>query len=177
MLDVYATRDALFEGLALRAPDVLLLDLVMPGVSVEQSLALLEANYPQVKVIALTMSADAITAKHLLSAGLDGYVMKEDAFDDLVLAIEEVMQGGQFISAAIVEDIRLAPVRERKIHLTSQELAVLKSAADSNSNKEIARILNISERTVRFHMSKCFLKLKVKNRGGAIAEGLKQSLF
>lgn len=177
MLATYNNRDDLLEGLSTHTPDVLLLDLAMPGKSVEQTLRQVESDFPNIKILALTMSADAVLAKRLLSIGLAGYVMKDSAFEDLVRAIEELMQGGQFISAALVEEIRRLEKMPALHNLTDQEIAVLKGAADSKSNKEIAICLQLSERTVRFHMSNCFIKLKVKNRGGAIAEAYKRAVF
>ena len=157
-------------------PNVLLLDLSMPGASTEQLLSVVDTQHPDTLVIALTMFSDGGIAKKYLELGLSGYVIKDDAFDDLVTAIDEVVDGGQFISSSLIDGVGLA-IDDPMPNLTKQEQAVLTAASEGMSNKEIARSLDISERTVRFHMSNCFTKFGVSSRGGAIAVALNKKLI
>ncbi len=176
-LDLVATAnngDDLLSLVAEHVPDVILLDLSMPGADTETILSSVESDHPEMSVIALTMFSDGQIARKYLDLGMAGYVVKDDAFDDLVHAVEEVTGGGQFISSSLVDGLGAA-VREPL--LTPQEQAVIRAAADGKSNKEIARVLDISERTVRFHMSNCFTKFGVGSRGGAIAVALTRNLI
>lgn len=169
--------DDLLSLLGEHSPDVVLLDLSMPGADTETILAAVESDYPDMSVIALTMFSDGRIARKYLDLGMAGYVVKDDAFDDLVTAIDEVVAGGQFISASLVGGLTARGDAAAEPVLTPQEQAVLRAAAEGKSNKEIARLLDISERTVRFHMSNCFSKFGVGSRGGAIAVALTKNLI
>ena len=167
--------DDLITLIEVHSPQLVLIDLSMPGASTEAIITATEAASPTTKLLALTMSKDAYRAQQLLTLGLSGYVVKDTAFEDLLDAIKEVSHGGQFISPLLVEELRQQT--EQKVHLTTREQAVLAMAAQGHGNKQIAWHLDISERTVCFHMANCFIKLNVKNRSEAIVAAINQELI
>lgn len=160
-------------------PDVALIDISMPGANTEMIVEKVEADFPDTYLIALTMHLDPEMAEELLSLGLSGYVLKEEAFDEVSNAINAVITGDQFISPVLAKAININQQKSetRKDFLTARELEVLKSAANGESNKAIARALDISERTVRFHVSNCCVKLEAHGRSNAVAKAMQMGLI
>jgi len=166
--------DALQSLVNQHGADVVLLDLSMPGPSTEQLIDWFGENFPDIQLIALTMFSNGRYAQELLQLGLSAYVLKDCAFDDLHLAIEEVMAGGQFLSAELMAAMRAG---NEESSLTNRELEVLHGAANGLGNKEIARELNITERTARFHLSNCCVKLDANGRSHAVAKAVQLSMI
>ncbi len=155
-------------------PDVALIDLSMPGANTEMIIASVDKNYPDTQLIALTMHIEPPRAEQLLKLGLCGYVLKEEAFDELNKAINTIKSGKQYISPVMLSAIQNYHKNFAQNQLlTNREIAVLKQVAQGRSNKEIARTLAISERTVRFHISNCCIKLDAKGRSNAVVNAMK----
>jgi DNA-binding NarL/FixJ family response regulator len=154
--------------------DIVLLDLSMPGPSSEELITWLNDGYPDIHIIALTMYSNSQYAQDLLTLGLSAYVLKDSAFDDLHLAITEVCDGGQFLSPALLESLRLPDADSA---LTKRELEVLSRAAHGLANKEIAHALDISERTARFHLANCCIKLHAHGRSHAVAKAIQLGII
>lgn len=161
-------------AVAKHKPDIVLLDLSMPGPSSEELITWFNQSFPSVQLIALTMYSDVQYAQELLALGLSAYVLKDSAFDDLHLAIDEVREGGQFVSPGLLE--LLQPGADNAA-LTRRELEVLSCAAHGQGNKEIARTLDISERTARFHLSNCCIKLEAQGRSHAVAKAVQMAII
>lgn len=178
LLDVCGDGDSLLALIAKHSPDIALVDISMPGASTEIIVKTVETQYPNTHLIALTMHLEPQLAESLFELGLCGYVLKEDAFDELGRAINALQKGEQYISPKLMQVIAEYYQKretEKKL-LTSREVDVLGWAAKGQSNKEIARSLDISERTVRFHISNCCIKLKAHGRSNAVAKALKMEL-
>lgn len=161
-------------AVATHKPDIVLLDLSMPGPSSEELITWFNKNFPSVQIIALTMYSNNQYAQELLALGLSAYVLKDSAFDDLHLAINEVRGGGQFVSPGLFEFLQPGAADSS---LTKRELEVLSCAAHGQGNKEIARDLDISERTARFHLSNCCIKLKAQGRSHAVAKAVQMAII
>ena len=159
------------------SPNIILLDLSMPGATTQEIVAAVTENHPKTKLIALSMYHDAREAKLLLSRGLAGFVLKESAFDDLIMAIIQVHTGTKFVSEILNIEIKALPNHESSAFLTQREKLILTGAAQGNSNKKIASNIGISERTVRFHLSNCCEKLKAQGRSNAVAVALNRHLI
>ncbi len=178
LVGMYYDGNELLSGIKTHKPDIALVDLSMPGASTEAIISEVDRRYNNTKLIALTMHMEPRRADQLLKLGLNGYILKEAAFDELNQAIYAVMAGEQFISS----DLSIA-IQEhykntiQKDHLTKREIEVLQKIAQGLSNKEIAKVLNISERTVRFHISNFCIKLNAKGRSNAVAKAMQLSLF
>ncbi|WP_395376786.1 LuxR C-terminal-related transcriptional regulator [Marinicella sp. W31] len=176
---VYDDGDQALTAIQSLKPQVALLDLSMPGASVESIIKTVDEANISTELLVLTMHLEPQIAMHLISLGLSGYVLKEQAFDELKHAIKALACGEQFISPLLRESIR-SHHSKRASHkdlLTQREFEVLQAVANGLSNKEIARQLSISERTVRFHLSNCFIKLDVNSRSKAINRAVQLSII
>jgi DNA-binding NarL/FixJ family response regulator len=156
-------------------PDILLLDYSMPGMPIESIVEMVDKSEEVTSVILLTMHLDKDLADKMFKLGLSGYILKEAAYEDLTLAIQEIMLGGQYLSPKLVDAIRDSPSPE--IVLSEREIEVLSLAAKGESGKSIARSLDISERTVRFHCSNSCIKLNATGRSNAIARAIQLNLL
>lgn len=170
-------NDALLTLIADEKPAIALIDLSMSGATTETVITTVEQRYPHTRLIALTMLNDADKANQLLALGLSGYVVKDYAFDDLLDAIKEVADGGQFISPCLIEEVKQRQDAAHTINLTDREQEVLTCIAAGDGNKVIAGKLGISERTVCFHLANCFVKLGVSNRSQAVAYAISHAVI
>ncbi|MEA3336367.1 MAG: response regulator transcription factor [Chloroflexota bacterium] len=158
--------------LALEAlePDVILMDVAMPGMSGIEATRRIKAKAPDVAVLALTMHEDEQYFFEMLNAGASGYVPKRAAPDDLVAAIRVANQGDVFIYPSLAKLLvneflqRAEATSATKEVLTPREREVLTLIAEGKSNKEIAKELVISVKTVDRHRENIMRKLNLHNR-------------
>lgn len=161
-----AQGDEVGELVARLQPDVLLLDLSMPGPPPLENVMSLHKAFPQTRVIILSAFDDLVPVRALLRAGVRGYVLKDEALETLVQAIITIVSGGVWFSQAIAH--RLAqPARTPEF--TERELDVLNVLAGGAGNEQIAARLSVTERTVRYHLRNIYRKIDVTSRGEAIA--------
>ncbi len=163
--------------------DVLVLDLTMPGTDGFEVLRKVKAELPGVKVLVLTMHANAEYVARAVQDGADGYLLKDSAVQDLVAAIEAVQAGRAYYSPPVQRELsellraHAAPPRPLDL-LTDREREVLHLVATGMSTKEIASKLDISTRTVETHRANLMRKLNLKSVAlltqFAIREGLVQ---
>lgn len=151
-------------------PDIVLLDLNMPGLSGLEVLKLMLEDSPQQLVIMLTLSEEADDLLKALQLGAKGYLLKNSNVDYLVNAIRLIAQGGTAIQPEMTSTL-VAGLRqnkkeetEEKEQLTLREKEVLKLVSSGQSNKEIARKLDIGESTVKFHIQSILRKLNLSSR-------------
>lgn len=147
-------------------PDVLLLDLHMPGPPSLEIVMALHKEFPKTRILVLSAYDDLVPVRALLRAGVSGYVLKDEAIGTLVQAIKTVVRGGIWFSQAIAK--RLAQPTNAP-EFTDRELDVLNILASGASNEHIAGTLAVTERTVRFHLKNIYRKIEVNSRGEAIA--------
>ena len=158
-------------------PDIALIDLSMLGATIEQIIQAVEKEGITTQLIVLTMLKDGHKAQQLLDLGLSGYVLKDMAFEDLITSIEQVCRGETFISPLLLaEMLKVEPLIIMPC-LTDREIEVMICVAKGDSNKQIARELKISQRTVCFHMTNCFTKMEASNRTEAIVKAVSCGLI
>jgi two-component system invasion response regulator UvrY len=162
-----SAEEALPMVRALR-PDVVLMDIHLPGASGLQATEHLTATQPQSRVIVLTMVDELPMPQRLLEAGAWGYLTKSAGAEELVKAVRLVSQGKHFLSSEIASKLALNTVRnagkESPLELlTPRELEVTLRLARGESNKHIASYLHISEKTVSTHKTRVLEKLGVLN--------------
>jgi len=157
-------------------PDVLVLDVVMPGMDGVEATRLLQERHPELRILALSAYEDNEYVFGLLSAGAVGYVLKEEALDTVVEAIRAASRGETWLSKRVEEKVVRRATGEEEVPLTGRELEVLRLMAKGWSNQRIAKELSITERTVRFHVENILTKLGVRSRTEAVVEGVKRGL-
>lgn len=152
-----AHHDELLALVERERPDLAIVDVSMPGfepVELPQRIAQLGAA---TKLLALTMHKEPALAKRLLAAGFVGYVLKENAFDDLVRAIEAVGAGEEFVTDSFRDQIEATGVDG----LTTRERQVLEGIASGHTNKRIAADLGVSPKTIETYRARLFRKFAV----------------
>jgi two-component system response regulator DevR len=161
--------EAIEKALSLK-PDVVIMDVRMPGISGIEACREIRSQDQEIKVIMLTSYADDEAVMASLLAGAEGYVLKKIWSRDLIKAIETVHRGEKLLDEKQVEQLKKqlnqADPPELK-DLTEQEKKVLALIAEAKTNKEIAQCLYISEKTVRNYVSSIFRKLNLTNRSQA----------
>jgi DNA-binding NarL/FixJ family response regulator len=167
--DVGDGRQALDRAQQL-LPDVVLMDISMPGLNGLRTTAKLKECCPQVHVVALTRHKDDGYLQQVLRAGASGYVLKQSPPDELVHAIRAVAKGGKYLDPAVAGKVMgtfacRKPVNaERQGDLSDRESEVLRLIAWGHSNKEIAERLDLSVKTVEVHKANALKKLGMASR-------------
>ena len=155
-------------------PDVLLMDIRMPGKGGVEALREIIAAHPQQKVVMLTTVGTEEDVYQALNAGAKGYVMKDSAPNNIVDAIRAVAEGGSYIPKEIKA---LYQARRDSPELTPRELEALTFLSQGLSNREIAAKLGISEDGAKIHLKHVNEKLGAKDRVDAVAIGLKKGIL
>jgi two-component system response regulator NreC len=173
-------KDALFRARALK-PDVILLDVVMPGESgIEVLPRLLEAS-PETKVLVLSMQDDPSYVREAFAAGAHGYVLKEAVDDEVVSAVREIARGGRYVHPTLGARMVTADAEERAAAeadpLSEREGEVLRLLALGHTNQEIAELLYISVRTAESHRAHIMQKLRLATRAELVRYALAHGLL
>jgi len=170
------------------APDVVLMDLSLPGASGIEAIARLAASAPQVRIVALSLASDESTVLQALLAGAAGYIVKDARTDEIVAAVRAAANGMSALSpgvtGAVLGRLRSAPGATEaepaeegpRPELTARELEVLRHLVAGEDNNEIADALVISPQTVKNHVSRILAKLDVPNRTLAAVEAVRRGL-
>ena len=163
-------------------PQVLLLDINMPKVNGIEVLEEIKRQKIDVKVLILTVHNEVEYLRKAVDIGVDGYLLKESESVELKQAIETVVKGGNYIQPRLVPVLNERVVsrdmdRDKVESLTRREMEVLIQVAKGMINKEIATILQISERTVKNHISNIFKKIGVSDRTQAAVFAIKNDII
>jgi len=161
-------------------PDVVLMDISLPGRNGIRITRKIKKRQGGIHVIMLSMYEDTAHIIESFQAGASGYVIKTHSSRELIETIRSVFREGVSIPPSIEQKL-LKGIRQpdflsrvQNINLTNKEVKILKIVASGSTNKEIARRLFISEKTVKNHLNHIYRKLGVKNRAQAVVEGLKR---
>ncbi|MCX7682787.1 MAG: response regulator transcription factor [Anaerolineae bacterium] len=175
-------KEAVQKTLLLR-PDVVVMDIRLPGGSGIEACRKIVEQVPEAKVIMLTSYAEDEMLFDAISAGASGYVLKQIGSEELIRAIETVGRGEALLDPALTQRVfarvREAARREREeafADLTEQELRVLAHIAEGKTNREIAEALFLGEGTVRNYVSSILKKLGLTNRAEAAAYAVEHNL-
>ena len=173
-------KDAIFRARALK-PDVILLDVVMPGESGIEVLPKLLKESPETRVLLLSMQDDPSYVRHAFSAGASGYLLKEAADDELVQALREVAGGRRYVHPTLGARLAAAEAEARARAeadpLSEREREVLRLLALGHTNQEIAKLLFISVRTAETHRAHVMRKLRLSTRAELVRHALEQGLL
>jgi DNA-binding NarL/FixJ family response regulator len=159
-------------------PDIVLLDASMPGMSGFEAARQLKHHLPTVRIIFLTMLTEAVAVSEGFRAGAMGYVLKQDAADELLAAVKSVMANRRFVSSKLDVDVREAMEYQWSrpegytTDLTERQRQILAMLANGISTKAIAKELDISMKTVEFHKANITRKLGVRTTSDLIRVAL-----
>jgi len=176
---IFRDGDALLNSLKLAQPDVLLLDVQMPGKQGDELAKIITAQYPGLGIIALTNMDQAFTVRSMFSAGAKGYLLKSADKNKLVEAIETVNSGKSYLDTALrgnmLDDVMKG--EQEKPFLTYREQEIMELIAQEMTTKDIAKKLFLSMKTVENSRINLFLKLEVKNVAGLVRKGIQMGLI
>lgn len=175
-------RSAVAEALRL-IPDIIIMDINMPGLNGIDATRQILAQHPHIKVIALSMFSERRYVMGMLKAGVSGYLLKNCAFNELLDAIGTVSKGSRYLSQQITDMVmddfvmgRPADDLSQTVSLTIREREVLQLIAEGLSSVQIATRLHVSEKTISTHRRKIMDKLNIHTIAGltkfAIREGM-----
>jgi DNA-binding NarL/FixJ family response regulator len=170
LLGEVSDGEELMKFLLKEVPDLLILDISMPKVSGLEAIALVKKKYPEIKVLMLTMHKNKQYFYHSMASGADGYLMKDDSDEELLVAIEKIRDGKTYLSPMLSDDFAsdvLSAHRNQETSpfqgITKREEEVLKLVVEGHTSRVMAEKLCLSPRTVDHHRSKLLKKFKMKN--------------
>jgi two-component system, NarL family, response regulator NreC len=173
-------RTAVFEARA-HHPDVILLDVVMPGRSGIEAIPDLLEESPESKVLVLSMQDDPAYVREAFGAGASGYVLKEAADAEVVAAVREVAGGERYVHPALGARLVVADAEERvraeEDPLSEREHEILRLLALGHTNQEIAGRLFLSVRTVETHRAHIMQKLRISTRAELVRYALERGML
>ncbi|WP_353893717.1 response regulator transcription factor [Proteinivorax hydrogeniformans] len=168
-------------------PDIVLMDINMPILNGIEATEKIKNEYPKTKIIMLTIHDGEEYIFKAINLGAEGYVLKDAGKEILLSALKNVYNGDAFISPNITKKVfkeltrleRKKPTKENPqqvFRFSKREWEVYKLMAEGNSNKEIGCALNITEKTVKNHVSSIFKKMEVFDRTQAVIKGIKEGV-
>ena len=157
-------------------PDIVLMDLVLPGMSGVEAVRQLRTRHPEVKVVVLTSFAGQEAVLPAVRAGVAGYLLKDVGPAELADALRAVHAGGSPLHPAVAATVMQSVVEPARDPLTPREHEVLRALARGLSNRLIARELALSEKTVKAHVSAILAKLGVADRTQAALHAVQHGL-
>ena len=169
-----------------QAPDLVVMDIGMPLLNGLEATRQIKREYPQVSVLVLTMHDNEEYVSQILAAGASGYVLKRAASSELVSAIRAVAAGQSYLSPAVTKlliegYIGRQPAASAVVDpfdtLTAREREVLQLVAEGHTNSQIAKLLNISVKTVKAHRSYLMQKLGLHDRGELIKVAIQRGII
>lgn len=165
--------DEALELVATTRPNLLLIDVSLPGLTGLQVAAEVRKALPGTRVVFLSMHDDDATVHRAIALGADGYLLKSCTADELLQALRAVAAGGSYLSPQVTRSVLR---RRRGGDLTDRELEILRLLSSGERPAEVARELFVSVKTVRNHLASIYVKLNVQTAAQAIAEAFRRGL-
>jgi DNA-binding NarL/FixJ family response regulator len=173
----------LLDLLKEKAADLAVVDISMPNLRGIEAAREIRTLYPDTKVLVLTMHKSKEYLYHSISAGAQGYLLKEDSDVELLLAIETIRKGGIYMTRTLAGDLaqdlsKIYGGKEKllKDPLSTREKEILKLIAEGNSNSEIAKLMFVSSRTVEHHRAKILEKLNLKKTADLVRYAIEKGI-
>lgn len=167
--------DSALEVVVQARPDIVLMDISMPGADGIEVTRQFRRRCPGTAVVILTMFADEATVKEAFAAGAAAYLTKDCSASEIVATVHQVAEGGE-VARSYLKAASKATLPSLLHSLTPREVEVLRLVAHGESNGRIARDLYISEKTVKNHLEHIYSKFGVESRGQAVAKGVRLGL-
>ena len=159
-----------------REPDIILLDVEMPGMDGLESMQQIKKLRHSCKVIVLTMHSETSYIKRMVQSGAAGYVLKDAGKTELIKAIQAIQNGETYFSPEVSEAVMKKLTAKEKPALTKREIEIVKLIADQMTTAEIADKLSLSPHTIEAHRKNIFLKLGLKNSAGLVRYAIEKGL-
>lgn len=166
-------------------PEVILMDIDMPGMSGIDATAIVKDKYPDIEIMMLTVFKDEKNLFNAIKAGASGYLLKDTSTDEIAEAIKDLMSGGVPLSKSIarkvlgfLRDDQTSKIKdEQKFNLTNREIEILQAIVLDDTEYAIAMDLGISQHTVRTHVKNIYKKLHVHSRGAVVKAAYENNLL
>lgn len=162
-------------------PDIILMDLGLPGMHGIDGIREIKNIAPVVNIVVLTVFEDSETIVHAISAGASGYLLKSSSLETTIDALKTILSGGAPMSPQVAKKIlalfSTTPQQSSQYNLSKREKQILTYLVDGFIKKEIAAKLDVSFHTIDHHLRNIYTKLHVQSRSGAIAKALKERLL
>lgn len=180
-IDSFRTMEDALHSIGQRIPDVVLTDIGLPGMSGIEGTKIIKEQYPNLPVVALTVYDDDEDIFAALCAGASGYLLKNTTPVRLLESLKEVASGGAPMSPTVAHRViklfrEFRPAETATHDLTGQETQLLKLIIDGHTYKTAATKLDITVRTVSFHLQNVYQKLQVHSKSEAVAKALREHL-
>ncbi|MFZ1978411.1 MAG: response regulator transcription factor [Bacteroidota bacterium] len=178
----YANGDTMLQSFVEESdfPDIILLDINMPGSSGIETLAQIRILAPSIRVLMLTVSLEDSNIQQAIQLGAAGYLLKTASVEEIVHALQSTMQGGMpidpFIARKVFSLFSLDVSNVEKYSLTNKEKEVIRFIIKGWTTDKVAKELHLSPNTVHSHLKKVFLKLDVHTRHELVAKALQERL-
>lgn len=176
--------EAALETLPNSAPQVVLLDLELPGMDGLSVLRTLKPRHPEIEILILTTFDDETRVYEAMQAGASGYLVKRIAQERIVEAIVEVWEGGTVIESRIArrfwnyfQSVKATPPEPDRHGLSDTEIEIVQFLGKGLSNAEVGEVMNIERRTVRSHLARIYKKLGVSSHVEAVVKALRLGLI
>jgi two-component system, NarL family, response regulator NreC len=165
-------------------PDIVLMDIGMPGFSPFDAARVIQSDYPATRVVFLTMHEDEDYVMQGLQAGASGYVLKDTPAAKLTSVLREVYDGGKYVSPEVlggllsrVHDGKQEKLGSRKTNLTPREREVMKLLAEGHTVRKIAKMLSVSMKTVEAHKFNLMRKLDIHNKAELVHLAIRKKIL
>ncbi|WP_026903320.1 response regulator transcription factor [Pedobacter glucosidilyticus] len=170
VIAVYDNGEDAIKDIKKLKPDIILMDIDLPGMSGIEATSIIKTSYPKIDIIIITVFENSERVFEAMCAGAVGYLTKNNGYQELIRALDEASKGGAPMSANIARMI-VKSFEKNVIEnpLSKKETVVLTQLAEGKSYKSIAVNLDISVDTVKFHIKNIYIKLQVNNKEDAIA--------
>ena len=181
-VEIETTEPLLMKGLLEKKPvDILLTDVMMPGMNGAELAKTVHQRFPKIKILALSMSGQGDLVNQMINeSDISGYVLKNIGKQELLTALEKISAGGIYFGDEVLNEMLKSSDRKRsseEAHLTLREVEIIKLIEKEYSNKKIADTLFLSERTVETHRKNIFRKTKTSSLIGLIKYAYEHKLI
>lgn len=178
----WSSMESALEGVRPPLPDVMLVDLGLPGMSGIEGIRILRQRHAELLLIVLSVYEEDERIFQALCAGANGYLVKKTAPAELIEALREAVQGGAPMSPHIARKVlalfrRVRPTDPPEYGLTPREMELLQLMAEGHHYKTAADTLKVTRSTVSFHLQQIYRKLQVESKSEAVAKALREGLL
>ncbi|HYU56831.1 MAG TPA: response regulator transcription factor [Actinomycetota bacterium] len=174
------TGEEAIEAVDKLKPDIVFMDVRMPGMNGIEATKVIRQEHPETRVILFTVDESRVSISEAIQAGVSGYLLKDASIDELMHAARFAMDGKAVIHPALtqafIEEVRVTQDRRPETTLSKRETEILQKVAYGATTKEVADSLQISPHTVKTHLERIFEKLGANDRAQAVAIALRKGI-